>query len=228
MSLFKNIWHVQPLQWTNHHSRSGRCLAEVGTQEGSRVRCVPGTSISLHPHIFLPPTWWKARPWKGEDIFCVSESGRAIFHWFHVWLCVWLDVAEMGLGSVEDEKNCVFQTISSDFAPPPRSFWSSAVLPLQSPPLFSWAFCSRYLLLPSLPSVQRITVKIISNCHSVLHTHLIKHNCSITVYFPKMVAVDLLCGLIWFLCLPFSVTIFFLFTLIFFLWAADTKQILQY
>lgn len=70
MSLFKNknIWHIQHLIWTDRRSRSGRCLAEVGTQEGSRVLCVPGTSISLHPHISPPPTWWKTRPWKGEDI----------------------------------------------------------------------------------------------------------------------------------------------------------------
>lgn len=69
ISLFKNknIWQVHLLQWTDRRSRSGRRRAGVGTQEGSRVRCVPGTSISLHPHISLPPTWWKARPWKGED-----------------------------------------------------------------------------------------------------------------------------------------------------------------
>lgn len=230
MSLFKNrnIWHVHRLQWTDRHSRSGRCLAEVGTQEGSRVHCVPGTSISLHPHISLPPTWWKASPWKGEDIFRVSERGRAIFYWFRVWLCAWLDAAEMGLGSMEDEKNGVFQTISNDFARPPPSFWSSDVLPLQSPLLFSWAFCSHYCLLPSLLSVQRIPVEIISNCVILIYIHSSLNITSIIVYFLKMVAVYLLCHRIWFLCLPFFITIFFLFMLIFFLWAADTKQILQY
>lgn len=154
--------------------------------------------------------------------------GRAIFHWFHVWLCAWLDAAKMGLGSMEDEKNGVFQTISNEFAPPPLSFWSSVVLPLQSPPLFSWAFCCRYCLLPSSPSVQIITVKIISYCVILIYIHSLSKITSIIAYFLKTMVVYLLCRLIWFLCLPFSVTIFFLFMLIFFLCAADTKQILQY
>lgn len=212
-------------QWTDRRSRSWRGLAEVGTQEGSRVRCVPGTSISLHPHISLPPTCRRARPWRSEDIVGVSESGCATFHWFHVWLCASLDTAEMGLGSMEDEKNGVFPTISNDFAPPPPFFWSSAVLPLQSPPLFSWAFCSRYCLLPSSPSVQKITVKIISNVVILIYKPRLFN---IIVYFLQIVSACLLCRLIWFLCLLFSVTIFFLFMFVFFLWAAHTKQILQH
>lgn len=77
----------------------------------------------------------------------------------------------MGLGgSRGDEKNGVFQTISNDFAPPPPTFWSSAVSPLQSPPLFSWAFCSHYCLLPSSPSAQRIAAKT-SNCVILIYIH---------------------------------------------------------
>lgn len=153
MSLFKseNIWHVPHFQTTNHHSRSGRCQAEAGTQEGSRVHCVPGTSISLHLHISLLPTWWKGSQWKGEDILRDTD----IFHWFLVWW--WM---QQGWKMVNGRwKEWHFQTISNDFAPPLPSFWSSAALPLQSPPLFSLAFYIRCCLHIS-PSAQRIALKI--------------------------------------------------------------------
>lgn len=151
MSLSENIWHVQHFQITNHHSRSGHCQAEAGSQEGSRVHCAPGTSISLHLHTSLLPTWWKGSQWKGEEILKR--------HWyFSLVSCLMMDAA--GMCWVK-WKEWHFQTISNDFAPPLPSFWSSAALPLQSPPLFSLAFYSRYSL-PVSPSVQRIALKITS------------------------------------------------------------------
>lgn len=133
MSLFKsgNVEHVKCSQTTNHHSRSGRCQAEAGTQEGSRVHCVPGTSISLHLHISLLPTWWKGSQWKGEDILRDTD----IFHWFLVsW---WMQ--QGCVGSMENERNGISK-------PSPTTLLLLFLLfDLQLPCLFNLPLCSLWL-----------------------------------------------------------------------------------
>lgn len=65
----------QPPCSTDHRSRSEHCQVEAGTQEESRVLCVPGTSISPHLHTSLPPTWQKSNMMKKKwGCLCESEN----------------------------------------------------------------------------------------------------------------------------------------------------------
>lgn len=109
--------HIRLLCCTNRHSKSERYPAGAGTPGGSRVPCVQGTSISRHLHTSPPPTLQR-------------ESGKLLHSASCVWVCVWWWWVRV---SLRGKERC-FPTISIDSFPPPPSFWSSTVAPLQSPP----------------------------------------------------------------------------------------------